>query len=79
MNNQLQEFARTQLKDGLVKLPGNNQLIFKRMYSPGNLDADINDVVDLMPEDKLDWAMQQVQRSLDKLGNIKLHPPGLER
>ncbi len=67
MNNQLQEFARAQLKDGLDKLPESNQLFFKRMYSGGNLDANINDVVDAMPEDKLDWAMQQVQRSLDRL------------
>jgi len=67
MNNQLQEFARQNLKDGLTKLPEGHQELFKRMYSHGNLEASINDVVDGMPEDKLDWAMQQVQRSLDKL------------
>ena len=66
MNNQLQEFARTELKNGLAKLPEKNQLLFKRMYSHENLDLDINTVVDSMPEDKLDWAMQQVQRTLDK-------------
>lgn len=66
MNNQLQEFARQNLKDGLAQLPESWQTMFKRMYSHENLDADINDVVDSVPEDKLDWAMQQVQRSLDK-------------
>ena len=67
MNKQLQEFARTTLKSGLAKLPASHKLLFKRMYSHTNLDADINDVVDKMPEDRLDWAMEQVQLSLDKL------------
>jgi len=66
MNNQLQKFARDQLKAGLAKLPESNQHFFKRMYSHENLDATICDVVDAMTEEKLDWAMQQVQRSLDK-------------
>lgn len=30
------------------------------------LNTPINDVVDKMPEDKLDWAMQQVQRTINK-------------
>ena len=66
MNNQLQEFARRELKDGLAKLPESNQLLFKRMYSHKDLDKPIDDVVDSMDYDKLDWAMQQVQRSIDK-------------
>lgn len=65
MNDELQEFARDKLKEGLAKLPKDNQLIFKRMYSHKDLDRDINVVVDLMPEDTLDWAMQQVSRSLE--------------
>jgi len=28
--------------------------------------ADVGDVVDGMPDEKLDWAMQQVQATLDK-------------
>lgn len=66
MNSELQEFARQNLKEGLAQLPEKAQLFFKRLYSHDNLEADINDVVDSMPEDKLDWAMQQVQRTLDK-------------
>ena len=31
--------------------------------------AKINDVVDLMPPEQLDWAMQQVKASLDKMPN----------
>jgi len=67
MNKQLQRYARMTLKVGLSKLPEENNLIFKRMYSHKNLDAKINDVIDALPEDKLDWAMEQVQRSLDKI------------
>ena len=67
MNKQLQEFARAAIKEGLSKLPESNQLIFKRMYSHGNLGLAINEVVDRVPEDKLDWAIQQVQRSVNKL------------
>lgn len=66
MNNQLQDYARDILKEGLAQLPKSNQLLFKRMYSHKNIEANINDIVDNMLEEKLDWAMQQVQRTLDK-------------
>lgn len=66
MNNQLQNYARTALKEGLSKCNEGQQRMFKRMYANGNLDADINDVVDNMPDDKLDWAMVQVERTLSK-------------
>lgn len=59
------------MKQGLAQLPEDWQTMFKRMYSHGHLDADINDVVDSMPDDKLDWAMQQVEESLKKLGTAK--------
>lgn len=67
MNEQLQKYARDILKVGLEQLPESHHMMFKHMYSHKNLDADINDIIDTMPEDKLDWAMQQVQRSLDNL------------
>jgi hypothetical protein len=67
MNTQLQQFARNFLKENLNKLPEGNQLIFKRMYSHKKLDACINDVVDNMKEETLDWAMTQVQNSIDKI------------
>ena len=41
-----------------------------RSFTPNgdkaDLDKPISDVVDDMPEDKLDWAMQQVENSLIK-------------
>jgi hypothetical protein len=67
MNNQLQKFARETLKDGLSQLSENQQLLFKKMYSPNNLDLNIFKIVDNMSEEKLDWAIQQVERTLEKI------------
>lgn len=68
MNKLLQEFARSNIKKGLSKLPEKYHHSFKRMYSPKNLELPINEVVDKMPEGKLDWAMRQIENSLEKLG-----------
>lgn len=75
MNPQLQDFARTKLKTDLATLPESNQRIFKLMYGRDDgrrsvADAEampIGDVVDAMPEDRLDWAMTQVANSLAKV------------
>ncbi len=69
MNDKLRNFARNELKSELSKLPEKNHMVFKRMYANGNLEMDINDCVDLMPDDTLDWAMQQVQRTINKRNN----------
>lgn len=63
MNQHLQEFARNFIKERLKQLPAEQQLIFNRMYAHKNLDRSVNEAVDAMPADKLDWAMQQVERS----------------
>lgn len=67
MNKQLEDFARKTIKEGLAKCPEDWQVIFKRMYAHGDLEKDINQVVDDMEADKLDWALQQVENSLKKL------------
>jgi len=67
MNKQLQKFARDTIKNGLCHLPVNYQTMFKRMYSHKNMKSSIEQIVDCMPEEKLDWAMEQVDRSLSKL------------
>ena len=73
MNNQLQQFARNTIKSGMAKLPEHMQDTFKLMYgrNGGRRNVDdakampINEVVDEIPADRLDWAMQQVERSLN--------------
>jgi len=66
MNKQLQDFARAELKKGLAELEEKHIILFKRLYSHKDLTLDINTVVDNMPEDKLDWAMQQVTNTRNK-------------
>ena len=66
MNSDLQEYARSTLIKGLLSLPEENQLFFKRMYSHTDLEKNIIDVINDMPEDKLDWAMQQVERTINE-------------
>ena len=64
MNNELQDFARRTLLDGLGQCTDGQVRKFKLMYAGGNLERSIEDVVANMPEEKLDWAMQQVERTL---------------
>jgi len=66
MNSQIESYARQTLKDGLSKCTEDQQFLFKRMYSHGDLELSINDVVDLIETEKLDWSMQQVERTLAK-------------
>ena len=68
MNKSISDFTRQQIKEGLKQLPYNWQMMFKRMYSHNNLDCDIVTVVDNMPDEKLDWALSQVENSLKKIG-----------
>ena len=66
MNEDLQEFARDQLKEGLAQCTEDQQLLFKRMYSHKNLEASIDEAVDNMPDEKLDRAMGQLKATLEK-------------
>jgi len=70
MNNELQDFARKTLKEGLEKCTDAEQRRFKQMYagSGWNAGIDINMVVDEMDADRLDWAMKQVRRTLETKG-----------
>ena len=54
---------RTEIKRILAKLSDGNRNIFMRMYSPFDLDKDINLVVDTMPAKQLNWALQQTQNT----------------
>ena len=68
MNEELQEFARKKLKEGLAKCTEGEQRLFKQMYYYPNLEAPIGEAVDAIPEDKLSWAMKQVENTLKKKG-----------
>jgi len=66
MNDQLETYARNTLKEGLAQCSDGEQLLFKRMYAHGNLDMPLSKIVNGMDSDRLDWAMDQVKRTLDK-------------
>ena len=76
MNEPLQAYARKFLKEELAKLPPDNQKLFKLMYGRCNglrsvEDAEamtVEEVVDEIPYQSLDWAIQQVQNTLKKQG-----------
>jgi hypothetical protein len=70
MNKILQKFARQNLIQGLLKCTKKERWRFNKMYSPDDIGRSIDDVVCDMPEDRLDWAMQQVQRTLAKKGKL---------
>ena len=91
MNDTLSAFARQQLKDGLAQCTDKQQYVFRLMYAgpteprlrtPEVLaemrKANINDVVDAMPDDKLDWAMSQVKATLTNTAIAKAEPQPTE-
>lgn len=73
MNKTLERFARQQIKEGLAKLSEEEHRVFKLMYARDHgrrsvedaVAMPINDVVDQMPVDQLDWALTQTENSLD--------------
>jgi len=75
MNEQLQNFARQTLMDGLEGLPSDWQRTFKLMYGRKNGKRSLEDtelmpiseVVAEIPSEKLDLAMLQVEASKRKL------------
>jgi len=70
MNESLQQYARETIKTGLAKCTEAEQMLFKRMYSHKNLELPIDQVVDTMPAERLDIAMQQVENTLRKFDRI---------
>ena len=60
MDPRVEKYARMILLQDLLECTNDQQMIFKKMYSPDNLKATIVDVVDNLPEEKIDWAMKQL-------------------
>ena len=63
-------FGKNWLKENLALCNVHQQHLFKQMYSHGNLNMDINDVIDAMPDDKVDWAMQQVMSTKKEVKDV---------
>lgn len=59
-NNTFENLGREKLKELLSKLPQSWVDVFNRMYGS----------VNTIPLEKIDWAIQQCERSLDKLNKL---------
>lgn len=68
MNDELEAYAREYIRINIKKLKDEHIMIFKKMYSPNNLEIHIDRVIDNMPKDRLNWSMIQITNSLNKEG-----------
>jgi hypothetical protein len=67
MNHILADFARQWLKDNLALCTEGQRGVFIKMYATDRTLA-LPEVIDAMPRPKLDWAMEQVEKTLLKNG-----------
>lgn len=67
MNKTIAKFARDQIKAKLALCTEQQQHVFKQMYSHKDLARSIDEAVDAMPDDKLDWALTQIEKTLEKV------------
>lgn len=67
LNEQVKKYIKDEIYVGLIQLPDGWITKFKRMYSPKDLTVDLKTIINNLPEEKLNWALTQVQNSLKKL------------
>jgi hypothetical protein len=70
MSRKKQAERRAEIKRILGFLDDRNHLVFMRMYSHTDLEKDINEVVDNMPANQLQWALHQVTASYHRIFRI---------
>lgn len=67
MSNELQqqanELLRGYIKNELSKLEDKHRLLFMKMYSHKDLNANIDHVVDSIHVDKLNWVVKQIENT----------------
>jgi hypothetical protein len=62
--NTVKDFRKNLLIDLYNQCNPDQQLMFRRMYSHKNLDLSIDSIVEIIPEDRLDWATQQCENTI---------------
>lgn len=70
MNESLSKMGRDYLKELLSQCTDPQQLMFKRMYAHKYQEKPINECVDLMDDEKIDWAISQCERAVEKNSNL---------
>ena len=76
MHHKIERYARNEIKAGLSLCTETQKSLFKRMYSYKQLDREINSVVDAVAADKLDNALDQVERTIIKNAGKSAAQPG---
>ena len=66
MNKDIENYIRSEIKSNLEKCTDDQVMLFKRMYCHKNLDANIDEAVNSVPSEGLDWAYTQVTNTLKK-------------
>lgn len=74
MNKEAVVFCQNWLVKNLSLCTEPQIRLFKQMYCKNNFGLSVQDAVACVQEDKLDWAMQQVERTLEK-NKRKNHEP----
>jgi hypothetical protein len=69
-NETLKKAAKDILKNLLAQCTEGQQLMFKRMYCHKNLELPIDEAVDQIADDKIDWAISQCERTVNKNLNL---------
>lgn len=66
MNETLKNSAKEILKELLNKCTEPQQRLFKQMYCFDNMELPINEVIEQMDGDNMDWAITQCERTVKK-------------
>lgn len=66
MNKKVQELIRGDIKSNIGLLSEEQELVFRKLHAGGNTMASIYDIIDNIPADKLESAMDLVDRTLAK-------------
>jgi hypothetical protein len=73
MNKTLAEAGRNILKTLIVQCNDNQQMTFKKLYSPRDLDLHIMKVIEKMDDSHIDTAISQCERTIENNNkNVKL-------
>lgn len=60
-------FTRNLINEGLKQIDNPNHIDkFKRMYSHDNLDRPLDEIVENMSPDKLEFALTQIENTIEK-------------
>lgn len=66
MSSPLSTLGKDKLKELLPQCTEAQQVMFKRMYSHKDLEKPINDIIDELPDDRINLALTQVENTISK-------------